>query len=80
MYCIPKGNDNKEADMENKTVTEIALMFGVDRHDISKWCKSNGYTFKVKTIDNWAKDNNILMVVITVLDTAAHTISLPKSS
>ena len=22
MYCIPKGNDNKEADMENKTVTE----------------------------------------------------------
>ena len=49
MYCIPKGNDNKEADMENKTVTENSTVSCAEEMNTAEVYGSDQYAADLKT-------------------------------
>lgn len=50
MYCIPKGNDNKEADMENKTITENRTAACAAEMNTAEVCSADQYAADQKTV------------------------------
>lgn len=56
MYCIPKGNDNKEADMENKTVTENSTVSCAEEMNTAEVYGSDQYAADLKTREQRSAD------------------------
>ena len=49
MYCIPKGNDNKEADMETKQITENSNSIMCGRNEY-------GRSIRLRSVCSGSKD------------------------
>ena len=62
MYCIPKGNDNKEADMENKTVTENSTVSCAEEMNTAEVYGSDQYAADLKTAIGRRRGNSARQV------------------